>query len=664
MSFVITSNINLLDSPDTAEIFKPYSYTNRLTNTMTIDKDSEVSVQSVKLNKNGLYSVNRQNSRFGCYFGRDITPAETIEETPNHPFAGSIINTNHFAELTPEELSTKILEALGRTINDPSQISSITGTNETNSPIMTAGSNVELKLGANNEFEGYTYTFLQDPDCVDEVPGADSDRSEFPTEYYTYDGADTLTCDDVLSTTGCCVMFKDFPVSANSQGDADPSLEVNFEDANGNDLSRWCIGLSRYDEPQYHPDGSFRVNSPPYYDNRPSRGAGSNVAWPYTRQCYDFVVCRVGDYLRVFQSVINSDRNPRALGTNKNHLVMKEVIYYGDHSDHFDAGPYNIKDNDDDYNCIQFQVHGEKIIAKIGENGAGWEDLVHYNNQVGNPNFDRYCAFSPRSCLQSVLYPKLYIKRNTEELVINHRFTYDNITEWHFQNPHASWVNRLIKDDLYNTWGWPVERRSWNNYSQANADVIYVPKGLNASHGREDYQCQLLCSPSIDYGIEYTEDFGAENILGFRGVPIAKPIGANLTELSSILESIRVPLLINNKSLFVRLNNFTHNSANSKLGNAYSKLLCHLPRFDTIGNEFGGVYYEPHERVYVALNNPEDLFINSFDIDIVYDNEEFAECLKGKTIVCLHFRPRGIRLLDNEYQKEVRNKVEQIVISN
>lgn len=663
MSFVITSNISLLDSPDTSEIFKPYSYTNRLTNTMNIDSDSEVAVQSVKLNKNGLYSVNRQNSRFGCYFGRDITPAETLEETPNHPFAGAIVDTNQFSELTPDELKIEILSAMGRTINDPSMIASIGGASERDSPVMIAGSSVDLKLGADNEFEGYTYTFLQDPTTLDEAPDVGADRSEFPTSYYTYDGADTLTCNDPLSTTGACVMFKDFPVSTNSQGDTDPSLEVNFEDANGNANSRWCIGLSRYDEPQLQPNGQFKANCPPYYDNNATRGAGSNQAWTFSKQYYDFVVCRIGNNLRVFQSVINSDRNPRALGTNKNHLVMKEVIYYGDHSDDFGA-VYDINGNADGYNCISLQVQGEKVIAQIGKNGAGWVDLVNYKNQVGNLNFDRYCAFSPRSCLQTALYPKLYIKRNTEELVINHRFTYDHISSWNAFNPHASWVNRLIADDLYNTWGWVVERRSWNNYCQANKDVIYVPKGLNASHGKEDYQCQLICSPSIDYGIEYTEDFGCENLLGFRGIPIAKPIGANLTDLSSILESIRVPLLINNKSLFVRLNNFTHNSANSKLGNAYSKLLCHLPRFDQGGNEFGGVYYEPNERVYVALNNPEELFINSFDIDIVYDNEEFAECLKGKTIVCLHFRPRGIKLLDTQYQKEVRNKVDQIVISN
>ena len=61
MSLVITSNVNLSDRPTESEIHKPYSYSNRLTDTMKIDKNSEIAVQSVKINKNGLISINRLN---------------------------------------------------------------------------------------------------------------------------------------------------------------------------------------------------------------------------------------------------------------------------------------------------------------------------------------------------------------------------------------------------------------------------------------------------------------------------------------------------------------------------------------------------------------------------------------------------------------------------
>ena len=71
-----------------------------------------------------------------------------------------------------------------------------------------------------------------------------------------------------------------------------------------------------------------------------------------------------------------------------------------------------------------------------------------------------------------------------------------------------------------------------------------------------------------------------------------------------------------------------------------SKIISHLPRFDNSGNETGGLYFEPHEKTYLALNNPDTLYINSFDIDIVYENETLCTALTGKTIVCLHIRPQ------------------------
>ena len=65
-----------------------------------------------------------------------------------------------------------------------------------------------------------------------------------------------------------------------------------------------------------------------------------------------------------------------------------------------------------------------------------------------------------------------------------------------------------------------------------------------------------------------------------------------------------------------------------------------MPRFDNSGNETGGLYFEPHEKTYLALNNTDELLINSFDVDIVYDNETLCTALSGKTIVCFHIRPQ------------------------
>ena len=53
MSLVVTSNIPTENRPDQSEIFKPYSYTNNLTNTLKIPPNSEIALQSTKITKNG-----------------------------------------------------------------------------------------------------------------------------------------------------------------------------------------------------------------------------------------------------------------------------------------------------------------------------------------------------------------------------------------------------------------------------------------------------------------------------------------------------------------------------------------------------------------------------------------------------------------------------------
>lgn len=52
----------------------------------------------------------------------------------------------------------------------------------------------------------------------------------------------------------------------------------------------------------------------------------------------------------------------------------------------------------------------------------------------------------------------------------------------------------------------------------------------------------------------------------------------------------------------------------------------------------GGLYFEPHERVYIKLNNPTELVMNQIDVDIVYDNEQLCTAISGKTICVFHIK--------------------------
>ena len=73
MSLIITSNVNLEDVNTQSNIFKPYSYTNSLNNnTLKIPPNSEIALQSCKINKSGVYTLSRLNNIFGVYFGKKL----------------------------------------------------------------------------------------------------------------------------------------------------------------------------------------------------------------------------------------------------------------------------------------------------------------------------------------------------------------------------------------------------------------------------------------------------------------------------------------------------------------------------------------------------------------------------------------------------------------
>ena len=70
MALIVTSNIdNELDIPNQSNVFKPYSYQNRLLNTFKIPANSEIALQSAKINRTGDLIVSNSNTIFGHFFG-------------------------------------------------------------------------------------------------------------------------------------------------------------------------------------------------------------------------------------------------------------------------------------------------------------------------------------------------------------------------------------------------------------------------------------------------------------------------------------------------------------------------------------------------------------------------------------------------------------------
>ena len=629
MSLIITSNVNLKDGPSTSNIHKPYSWSNRTSNTFKIEKDSEIAVQSVKINKNGQLSVASSNSNYSFYLGENIDENLTLEDSVYHPVQDSIVRSfEGVKEFTTDELARQVQTSMRRNVMNPHFY--IAG---------EVGLDVKPKENATTgAYEGLTWELTQDATPQDAVPGDETAVSVFPTERFTYaGGVMTRTAGGGVSAPqGACAVFPDFPclLSGNSTY---PSINFDITGGVGADKGTWAIGLTRYnlDNPLIDPvTGNTRCFAPPYYSPSSDGGFG-----PFGSMFFDYVVVRSTDNkLRIYQSCVESNRR------TGDQLKMKEVVYVHGGNPTFKGGLYDLDDNDNDYTHLRFRIENQGIVCDIGDHGQGSFDIL-----VDTTLGDKTNQFTPRSCLQNFLYPQIYIKKVDTTIGIEERHTYQTIFNYEGfdpASPDVDWVARLTQTDKYLKWGKAVENRPWNDYNPAFGNTKYTFKGIGAYSGGgttggflEDVQMNLILAPSTLYGQEYTASSNTQFLLGFKARSLA--IGTySDSDGSTDLTSISIPNLSSPKSLFVRVNNLTQQSINAQLGNSYSKIIAHLPRFDSAGNEVGGLHFEPNEMVYVSLNNVQELFLNSIDIDLVYDNETYADCLSGKSIVVLHVRAR------------------------
>ena len=207
-------------------------------------------------------------------------------------------------------------------------------------------------------------------------------------------------------------------------------------------------------------------------------------------------------------------------------------------------------------------------------------------------------------------------------------------------------------DDLRNTYDWYARQEGYgltNGGSQSQQiDTRYMYDYTNTTGGplaNGSYVQRGLTTNSVSQTVKlilnqdiyYTPSSGAnaEELLGFANNPIPDPITA--TSLLQTYTSSSVPTMISKASMFIRVDNLSSESYNAQTTQP-SKILYHIPRFDASGQENGALYFEPNERTYIALNNPNDLIINDFDVSIVNPDETLADNLTGKTIVVLHFR--------------------------
>jgi hypothetical protein len=630
MSLVVTSNIATEDDPAFSNVFKPFSYQNRLLNTMRIPPMSEIALQSAKINKNGLFILDRTNSGFCHYFGTPIEDLhnDDIENSTTQPFRAVIGAGEAFRagdkknEVNIDDMANEIKNGLDEAAFHPSLITGSDTTGVAVDPLYDA---------TTTSFKGFKFVTTQQVAKTTRNAAAITFTDISKNESYNFtQAAGKVTSGDVR---GFYVQNREYPISQNAG-----TCTFNFSDAQTGVNPNWMVGLSRISRERAAGDAGDFDFLPNYFDDTPSSALLKNPIYPRGQYVYaDICVMRFGSELRVYQS---GARTAAGIGDG---IYMNEVTYYGGHNANF-AGVYDIDTNADDYKKVKFTLTNEEIKIELIAGDGGTVLLCDYTTLRAAGANKNQCL-NPVNAAKWAMYPVCSAARRGANPHVAQEIELESID--HYTNYPTYDATKYFN---YDWWGWSQQRnktifckklemRDWNNFSRTTtnhgvaANGLLAPKGVNASGGMDGYESILITARSAAYGTS-TNECNTQYTLGFVGDPVSRP---TVTNIASTNESSTVPKLVSNISLFIRLNNFTQNSVNARQG-TNSKIVAHLPRFDNSGNETGGLYFEPHEKTYLALNNTDELLINSFDVDIVYDNETLCTALSGKTIVCFHIR--------------------------
>ena len=598
MSLLITSNTPKNEVGDTVSgLNLPYSYQNNLQDTLRIPKNSEVAVQSVKVNRSGQMTLS-SGDNMGLFFGEEIADDGSNNDINSFCVPTRILtygdyfgDADEFYTGSPQNIAEKIQYAGNLCLQHPNFCKNAS------SDINTGFTCDVLRNASNTDFLGFQYILTNSDDTQNETVN-------IPTEWLDIDnttswgynaGTRVLTNNTGVDFASC--VGTDFPLS---QASGVFSCSILHNDENQE------FGLTRCISNLDVADGYPFV--PEYFDDD---GDGF----------YDWQVEILNtNVISVYHAVPSADPSV---------MSLVEFNYLANAS----SGGNKFNASNDEIDRVDFTVKGERMKISLFK-GATEYVLCDGTKTVSASNV------KPTNMNTRFLYPK--VRLNTEQTVGINVYNGVNVVGGDgeamvYGNDSSS--GELTESQLNIDW--------WVNHSEDDLadqmDLTYDKalnftnqKGLNAS-GQIDYKPAIFCGKDNRY--EFTSSLNSQRILGFPDRPLvfqetSVEVGAPY-ELT--YNSDETPLFESTTSLFVRVKNMTFDSVNFSKS-ALSKILYHLPASTNSGESAGALYFEPTERVYLTLNNPTDLFISTIDIDIVNADETIADDLTGKTTVILHIR--------------------------
>ena len=664
MSLVICSNnkdeVNLYDRNSLDQA--PYRFRNHLTNPVVLPPNSEVAVQSVKINKNDLIEATPSDIWFQFFGERIDTSAEptTIGRSTSQPVMCSLLDLNRESNplyLNMGEFLQRLTDGMHRGMPHPDIDMTTTKA--------VAQSNGGYTGAEFNSFD-MTYTMRSSAgngDYDEEDPTAIG----FASTNWKY-----LT--DALS------LGRTMNVEINLANDGKMEIECLTDSVVGGGNNNVCWLNTN---PLSHLSGVFEVDITGLQVGSGTNAESINTAFAiglcrgtgndfgqvgYMNRTegdlsdnphfYDFVVYGEqlvpgGDFfLRVGHSVVN----PFASNSSQP-LAMEEIVYYddGDGSsfsaqtkwrtgDLVQSGTrgYNLSTNWGKFDRLRFTLDGEEVIVELvssvgGAGGnvvAGTDYILTGYTDATSKAGEGINIPKPAGQTCWSLFPKVMINTDGRTMTIDkydgRQMTYQGVVR-DADNTDTNWYVRMVKEGTIRL-AIELDVRYMFDMTDADNDYIPVPSDVDSAF-YENYSYVVILGNGEPHYID-TSRASMQGRLGHSKSVLHGETGSTQT-----YESDGLPDLMDRSSIFVRLDNFTQISYNSGTGRP-SKILYQVPRFDSSNRETGSaLYYEAMEKTYIKLNNSDEIALNELQLSLCDSQEKLADRgLTGKTIVCLHFK--------------------------
>tara|TARA_R110000824_G_scaffold8359_2_gene37807 strand:+ start:1067 stop:2962 length:1896 start_codon:yes stop_codon:yes gene_type:complete len=623
MSLVITTN---KDQDSTfrqdQSIYSAWSYKNSLSSVYKVPANSQVALQSCKVNLDGRLTITGNNSWWYDYFGLDLSLVDNsvlvegasvakIDLTTSHPILQDLqVGKGEILELTTDELASRITREHAKRDYHPNLKNNFSCVVERNSGL---------------DFLGFTFnygqstlqTYSQQPLTMEKFY-TDNNEKRFSYSYVA--GGSTITRLTGEHEDPCVGIGLGTPLSL-SNG----LCQVDFATGAGTSAP-WGIGLSR-DCPAWWLDQNESY-APYYYDEDSDLNENYAMGLDHADFFEDFGVHKNADGELVLRHAVN-------IGGV---MVMREVKYWlNGNSKLKGAGRYDLDTNANKYDWVKFVAVGEQMEVYMGN--ASLDDLITKYDGVEPKESYLKPITQTCWCLHPVLFVGYDTANQTNKLTIE-KFSGIPIADYDsraiggggwFENLSMISAEKGFKPMAYCR---AVDERLILDPTKTSAPFDYAPKGL--SNNGVDLKYAMILSPNK----EYAPSFGAScaDLFGFPGRSLV--LGATSGTFPSIQFSSDEPTSLNSMlSVFVRLNGFGQQVVNARTGNQ-STILSHLPTADSRQTDGSSqrIFYEPKNLIWLDLKNAYELQVSEFNLDFVYSNEQYAKILQGQSIVCLYFR--------------------------